>query len=62
MNTIHIWDNSWHVQDPTGGQTDSFGRKPIDLNDCCDSSSIKAEIIRPLSQISIGKLMMVAKG
>ena len=54
---IHLWDNSWHVQDPTGGQTDSFGRKPIGLNDCCDSSSIKAENIRPLSQISIGKLM-----
>ena len=57
MSTIHLWDNSWHVQNPTGGQTDSFGRKPIDLNDCCDSSSIKAENIRPLSQISIGKLM-----
>lgn len=57
MSTIHLWDNSWHVSEPTGEQKDSFGRKAIELNKCCDSKSIKAKALRPLSQTTIGKLM-----
>ena len=57
MSTIHLWDNSWHVSEPTGEQKDSFGRKAIELNKCCDSKSIKAKALRSLSQTTIGKLM-----
>ena len=58
MSTIHLWDNSWHVPEPIEGQRDSFGRKTIDLNKCSDSKNIKADILRPLSQTTIGKLMV----
>lgn len=57
MSTIHLWDNSWHVSEPTGEQKDSFGRKAIELNKCYDSKSIKAKALRSLSQTTIGKLM-----
>ena len=57
MSIVHLWDNSWHVSEPTGEQKDSFGRKAIELNKCCGSKSIKAKALRSLSQTTIGKLM-----
>lgn len=57
MSIVHLWDNSWHVSEPTGEQKDSFGRKAIELGKCRDLKSIKAKALRPLSQTTIGKLM-----
>lgn len=53
MSTIHLWDNSWHVSEPTEGQKDSFGREPKSLkrngnDDIC---------LRTLSSSTIGELM-----
>ena len=57
MSTIHLWDNSWHVSESTEGQKDSFGRKAVDLSECCASKGISPNNLRPLSQTTIGKLM-----
>lgn len=57
MSTIHLWDNSWHVSEPTEGQKDPFGRRAVDLSKCCASKEIGSNILRPLSQTPIGKLM-----
>ncbi len=57
MSTIHLWDNSWHMSEPTEGQKDPFGRKAVDLSKCCTSKVISSNNLRPLSQTTIGKLM-----
>ena len=53
MSTIHLWDNSWHVSEPTEGQKDSFGRgpKPLKRNGS-DNMCLHA-----LSSSTIGELM-----
>ena len=53
MSTIHLWDNSWHVSEPTEGQKDSFGRESKSLkrngrDDIC---------LRALSSSTIGELI-----
>lgn len=53
MSTIHLWDNSWHVSEPTEGQKDSFGREPKSFkkngnDDIC---------LRTLSSSAIGEMM-----
>ena len=53
MSTIHLWDNSWHVLEPTEGQKDSFGREPKPLK----RNGSDNTCLRALSSSTIGELM-----
>ena len=53
MSTIHLWDNSWHVSEPAGGQKDSFGREPKPLKRNGNDNMC----LRALSSFTIGELM-----
>lgn len=53
MSTIHLWDNSWHVSEPTEGQKDSFGRGPKPLKRNGNDNMC----LRALSSFTIGELM-----
>ena len=54
MSTIHLWDNSWHVSEPTGDQKDSFGREPKSLENKTKNDDT---FLRILSSSTIGELM-----
>ena len=54
---IHLWDNSWHVSEPTEGLKDSFGREARDLKYSNSTTRINSEHLRILSSSTIGELM-----
>ena len=44
MSTIELWDNSWHVKEPSDSARDRYGRKPcpLDYRPKTDMSSLRA--------------------
>ena len=52
MSTIHLWDNSWHVEKPNEIIIDLFGRKPHELKKWGDDT-----VLKTLSSYTIGELM-----
>jgi McrBC 5-methylcytosine restriction system component len=54
MSTIHLWDNSWHVEQPNESIMDSFGRKPRVLNIKPKDDTL---VLKSLSSYTIGELM-----
>ena len=53
MSTIDLWDNSWHVKEPSDSARDRYGRKP------CPVTSFRGtkEILCQLSSFTISEMM-----
>ena len=49
---IHLWDNSWHIQETNESSQDRYGRKP-----CLVKYKGATEILRQLSSFTISEMM-----
>lgn len=52
-NTIHLWDNSWHVSQSGESLRDLYGREPLQL----DKKESNDKDLRSLSSSTIGEMM-----
>lgn len=52
MSTIHLWDNSWHVNEQTDSSKDRYGRKPHRIKEFRGAS-----VFRQLSSSTIREMM-----
>jgi len=52
MSTIHLWDNSWHVNEQTDSSKDRYGRKPHRIKEFRGAS-----VLRQLSSSTISEMM-----
>ena len=62
MSTIHLWDNSWHVNEQTDSSKDRYGRKPHRIKEFRGASvfrQLSSSTIRIFISTNIAKIFYI---